>query len=984
MSNMPSLTLPMASVLWSLTLPLAGGEAPSSADWTDDFQRQPIPDRPSLEVRYTDSSREAFEVVAETYHVRGSLRAPPSLVEAGSGASWLGLCVVDSEGHRYETSRHRGPTRINLYRRGPWYCEVHWLDVGLADAAGRAAPLRGDLTLRCFPDRLLASITWHATEDFPARALEVTGKGACRLPLDPMRRGGTQSRAWPLHGIDPPLAASHLETLEATSPLRYDPSLGCYRIGSESHGAFEGHFYRHPNRYETVRFRVRGDDRRRVIYVCHETDRGNRGCVEGGVLLDAGGHPLPLLVQVSKNFAGEREEKFYNPKDTPFSETWFPIRLEPGETCTVESLHLYQNWGSHMVKQFSSLGAWMDYFHSSTGVTETTCYVPFKYRGLGGISIADLRAMSQETFWAGQPQHDNVAGHSFLSYRTDAGWQHLVYRSTLYRSTGPNWMDVGLSYRSSDGKVDATVRAIEFPQADELRSFVRVSYEFLGPLSLRGCREDLRLLSIASHVQRLRYRWFAASGHPARRLDAGRDHVAVRGAPLPASGGFAALYGERKGSNAIILRSWRTSAGAPDLGPAASVRCEASGDTTLSLVADRDELSFTRGDRIELDAIWLPYGEVDGCETPEREAALWSTAGPRITRVERGRLVAGFPPTVEADGDEAEIELAGGMGAIAVLLTGLSDWRWPLAWRRESRGWTPIDHSRVGALDGAQVASDGDGRFRAVFLVDADPEPQTLRLRVGRPAATPDRWSLVSPAAGSPASGESGAIAARLPGGRPGPRVDPGEPAPPGTAPDPAPREWRESEAGSLWYEASRGSGRLVGGRVTPTAHGLEIEAWHENRSGEPCEVASRCRVLLGGTEFDDPEGARTLVLTNGSWQRLRDRESRVPEGLDGAALDGASLDAPVVVVRSDRGGRVLALAWPRPLRVRREASPSALVLEPSWPRCPPRRRAHQRGRLWMLEGDLDDVLGRVRREIRPLEHRQVPPVTSFCAPERR
>ena len=35
----------------------------------------------------------------------------------------------------------------------------------------------------------------------------------------------------------------------------------------------------------------------------------------------------------------------------------------------------------------------MDYFHSSTGVTETTCYVPFKYAGLKGIDIADFRAV---------------------------------------------------------------------------------------------------------------------------------------------------------------------------------------------------------------------------------------------------------------------------------------------------------------------------------------------------------------------------------------------------------------------------------------------------------------------------------------------------------------------------------------------------------------------------------------------------------------
>ncbi len=144
-------------------------------------------------------------------------------------------------------------------------------------------------------------------------------------------------------------------------------------------------------------------------------------------MLDKDGHPMPLVVQVSKNFAGEKEEKFYNPRDTPFSETYFPLYLEPGERTTLTSLHLYQNWGRHMTKHWSSLGAWMDYFHSSTGVTETTCYVPFKFAGIGGVSIADFRAMSQETFWSGQPQHDNLAGHSFLSFYDGQNWQHAKY-----------------------------------------------------------------------------------------------------------------------------------------------------------------------------------------------------------------------------------------------------------------------------------------------------------------------------------------------------------------------------------------------------------------------------------------------------------------------------------------------------------------------------------------------------------------------------
>ncbi len=158
------------------------------------------------------------------------------------------------------------------------------------------APLKGDLTLYCYPEKMLAEIAWHAVGNFDAAKLRVK---------------------W---------------------------------IAPEE-------------------------------FVCTSFDDGCK--------------------QVSKNFGGEKEEKFYNPRDTAFSETFFPLYLEPNESMTLTSLHLYQNWGMHMTKHWSSLGAWMDYFHSSTGVTETTCYVPFKFAGIGGVAIADFRAMSQEAFWKG-------------------------------------------------------------------------------------------------------------------------------------------------------------------------------------------------------------------------------------------------------------------------------------------------------------------------------------------------------------------------------------------------------------------------------------------------------------------------------------------------------------------------------------------------------------------------------------------------------
>ena len=124
--------------------------------------------------------------------------------------------------------------------------------------------------------------------------------------------------------------------------------------------------------------------------------------------------------------------------------------------------------------------------------------------------------MSQDSFWRGQPQHDNIAGHSFLSYKAGKDWTYLEYVGTTYHSTGPNWMEIGLDYLSTDGKIKATVRTFELPQVDELRNFIRVRYEVLQPLRVENARENFRLLTVATWVQALRYQRFAATGSRTR------------------------------------------------------------------------------------------------------------------------------------------------------------------------------------------------------------------------------------------------------------------------------------------------------------------------------------------------------------------------------------------------------------------------------------------------------------------------------------
>ena len=963
----------------------------SAADWRQDFARQPLADRPQLEVRYTDGTRTAFEIVAEDYHLVGGLRTPHSLRDAVTGDEWLSFTVLGKDGKTY-SSRHAGQkSRINLYRRGPYFCEVHWLDVQVAERDGGSTPLKGDVALYCYPDKILASITWHATADFDTAGFVAEGRGQSEFTPEPFKAGTSQHFAFPLFGETAPLPASAFESIDAVR--------GCYTIGSLSNGGFQGHFYNHPNRYETVRFRVANDTTPRTVYICHENTGGDKGSVEGGVLLDEAGHPLPVVVQISKNFAGEFEEKFYNPSDAPFSETYFPLVLAANEARTLTSLHLYQNWGAHMVKQFSSLGAWMDYFHSSTGVTETTCYVPFKFAGLSGVDIADFRAMSQHAFWSSQPQHDNIAGHSFLWFHHGDDWQHLAYRGTEYRSTGPNWMDIGFAYRSTDGAIRATVDCFELPQADELRQFLHIRYDVVEPVTVGDARRNFRLLTAASWVQRLRHTRFAATGQDDVALSFEKDHFPVLGHAIPDEDSFMAVYGDPKGGNAFLLRNWNARVGQVTVGPAASVYCEASGDTRLLLVPNADTLDLQPGDYFDFEVVIIPFGSDASADAIRREAVAYGSSAPRVTAVMKGTKESDFPTIVRAEANGAEFTIQGGRDLIPVIVTGLTDYRWPRVERRGERGWQPVSHARVGQLDGVQTFCDVDGKLGAVFLVHSDDTPQAYRVTVGEEPAPGDavRVTPLDP------TGLQHAVLIQAPWMKSPIRLRFPETLHTDTLDfidhkrddmtpriDPAPLAgmWNVSEGGSVWFDWTYDN-QAVGGRLSPNVDSIDLEFWLENRRTNPVQMAVQFCPVLAGTLFEDRALERTWGHFDGRWRKLAEMDRGAGKfelcyyGVAGGPAfevplpRGRSadlLDFGMLAVTSPDGRYVFAIAWPDCARLLSNANIPCVHADPPAYAAPPGKRLHVRGKLYLMEGTLNDVLQRARREVEPLGRERISP----------
>ena len=69
-----------------LFLSLSAAFPLASAAYETDFAKQPVTARPSLEVRFTDGTRSAFEIDAAQYRFVGELRKPHRLVDSATRA----------------------------------------------------------------------------------------------------------------------------------------------------------------------------------------------------------------------------------------------------------------------------------------------------------------------------------------------------------------------------------------------------------------------------------------------------------------------------------------------------------------------------------------------------------------------------------------------------------------------------------------------------------------------------------------------------------------------------------------------------------------------------------------------------------------------------------------------------------------------------------------------------------------------------------
>jgi len=710
---------------------------------------------------------------------------------------------------------------------------------------------------------------------------------------------------------------------------------------------------------------VKNDATPRKIYICQQTLVGE-GIVEGGAVLDATGHPLPMLVQVSKNFAGEKEERFYNPRDTAFSETFFPLYLEPYEELEISSLHLYQNWGRHMTKHWSSLGFFMDYFHSSTGVTETTCYIPFKFGHKTGIAIGDFRAMSQETFWNGQPQHDNVAGHNFLTYYDGKKWNYSEYKGTTYKSTGNNWCNVEMEYLTSDSCIQLLLDIWEVPQEDELRSFFTARYKVLKPLTVEDAKANFRFLDISTTQQKLRYKNYAftdANGKViSKAIDFNLSPFCVKGIELPVKNSFATVFGEDKGSNGIMIRSFESNSGVK---PAFSIQKQAAipepkdttvnehkaytpdmkeGDVRFSLVPSTDKLVLQPGDEMTLSGFWLPYGEVDGAKTPIREITAFGKDEPKVLAVKKGLVLGNLPTSIWVENDEAQFTLQGGLNIIPIVAKGFKTCRYPALYEKIGESWEFVPQHHNSTMDGMQTFCDSEGKFGTVFLVRTNGEPREFAIRAGKPYQETPRITL------QPKPSDKAVVTIsnpfeKLPLTL---KIDNQEFA--------GKLTWEESIGESFWYN-SVAKDTLSGARITGFEDKVAIQYWWQNGQKENMARSPRFELETGANLFAGK--FKAYIYKNGQLMECGKMKKETTFEI-GQTVKGEK--PAIVVLHHPELNYCMAFAFKSGASVFIKKNSFGVILLPQ--NCPEGRRKVMEGNVYLRKGGVEELIQKIEHEL--------------------
>ncbi len=530
-----------------------------------------------------------------------------------------------------------------------------------------------------------------------------------------------------------PLAIS----CDTGADVTYEALRGCYTVslpGTHFQAAYDA-----PDTRFSAGLRVAADEYDREIFIRATT---GSGCLEAGAVLDGNGAPVPICVEVCKNFSGDGGEEYYSAKDRSYGDAFFPLYVKAGEPLQATAVHLYQNWGKYPLKQLSSIEFFVSYYHLSTGTTESNCIAPYYVYGKDGWTLPDFRGRSG-VMWSTQPQFNSVGELRFMVDREGTKQAYGEFAGNVIRSVGQSYSDVEMTYYSSDGKYRYTLRHAEFPSTDENRTFYTVKIEFLADKTYSDFRGSVDLFNINGRFVRFDYLGYLGAD--------GDDRTAVID---PAAGTQYYVLGSEQpyfslthvtedtqsyleqyfGSNAALLLrgSEIVMSGEKREIPFALRNVSNAEKTEVSLTLDAGKLTFRKGDTITLDLILLPWGT--GLETGCANviAVREDSCRNRLAvTAHTGKTVADpVLPTVRCDGNTAEFTVTGGKNNTPVRIDGFTRFGRLCVEENISGVWTPVALASSFGYDGYGIYYNADGTYGYSFVYESDGSARTFRVTV--------------------------------------------------------------------------------------------------------------------------------------------------------------------------------------------------------------------------------------------------------------
>lgn len=519
--------------------------------------------------------------------------------------------------------------------------------------------------------------------------------------------------------------------------IGYDPLRGFYKFSIAGTG-FGDAYYNQPNKHFALNFSIIGDTKDRNMYVMAYTPSGGLECA---VLLDKDGMPLPVPLQVGKNFFGDGDQTTFNKDDPSFGETYFPIVLHAGETVEYTLLNAYQNWGKYPLKQLSFIQFTQPYYHLSTGVTETNCIIPWSYIGPG---LPDHRSMSAP-LWPDQPQHTLGGWHTFIRYTNSEG--KLIISENLKNtvtSYGPTYAELEMKYLTTDGKIQATYTHMEMPQTDENRTYYTFRYKFLEDITFENFAEDFFFYAVTQNGTGAPYEkiGYLDENNQPQVVDSvafagGKSQSFVLGDVAPYFDFFCVsdCTNEKGYINlSFLISDWSVKMNGESVDTSFVVT---NTDDHLYLSMNMEKAEFKAGDEIAFDAILMPWGSQESIY----DGSNGKAPDQNVRDVRENSILDPFKaealnncdviestwlPTLRStNGKTAEFAISGGEGNVSIRVGGFENLTAPRFFEKIDGKWvefsvssaeTPDKKGNAHYYDGYMVHYDGDGTFAYSFV----------------------------------------------------------------------------------------------------------------------------------------------------------------------------------------------------------------------------------------------------------------------------